>query len=50
MRRTLLTPDIAEAIVRGEEASGLSLEKLTKGVPMLWEEQPERFESALLGV
>ena len=29
--------------MRGDEASGLSLEKLTKSVPMLWEEQRDRF-------
>ncbi len=37
-----LAPDIVEAIVRGEEPSGLSLEMLPKGVPMGWEEQRER--------
>ena len=41
MRLTLLAPNIVKAIVRGEEPGGLSLEKLTKGVPMLWEEQRE---------
>ena len=45
MRLALLAPDIVEAIVRGDEASGMSLERLTKGLPMLWEEQRERFES-----
>ena len=43
MRLALLAPDIVEAIVRGEEASGLSLEGLTKVVPTLWDEQRERF-------
>jgi hypothetical protein len=37
-----LAPDIVEAIVRGEEPSGLSLERLAKGVPMGWEEQRAR--------
>ncbi len=39
MRLTLLSPDIVEAIVRGEEPSGLSLERLVKGMPVGWEEQ-----------
>ena len=43
MRLALLAPDIVEAIVRGDEPSGLSLEWLTKVVPTLWEEQRERF-------
>ena len=43
MRLALLAPDIVEAIVAGREASGLSLEKLVQGMPMLWEEQRERF-------
>ncbi len=38
-----LAPDIVEAIVRGEEPSGTSLEKLVKGVPMAWEEQRGQF-------
>ncbi len=46
MRRILglacLAPDIVEAIVRGDEPSGLSLEKLTKGFPLAWDEQRER--------
>ncbi len=43
MRLALLAPDIVEAIVRGEEPSGASLERLVKGMPVLWEEQRERF-------
>ena len=43
MRLALLAPDIVEAIVRGEEPSGMSLEGLTKVMPTLWEEQRERF-------
>ena len=43
MRLTLLAPDIVEAIVRGEEPSGLSLERLLKGMPVVWEEQRERY-------
>ena len=38
-----LAPEIVEAIVAGREPSGLSLEKLVKGMPMPWEEQRERF-------
>ena len=43
MRLGLLAPDIVEAIVRGEEPSGLSLEVLAKKLPVRWEEQRERF-------
>ena len=39
LRLTLLAPDIVEAVVRGEEPSGLSLERLTKRLPLLWEIQ-----------
>ena len=47
MRRILnlatLAPSIVEAVVRGEEPSGLSLEKLAKGFPIPWEEQRNEF-------
>ena len=43
MRLTLLAPDIVEAIVEGREPNGLSLERLVKGMPVVWEEQRERF-------
>ena len=43
LRLTLLAPDIIEAILRGEEPSGLSLARLTKEIPMLWDEQREAF-------
>ncbi len=43
MRLALLAPDIVEAIVDGREPSGLSLKRLTKGMPILWEEQRDRF-------
>jgi site-specific DNA recombinase len=36
---TTLAPDIVEAIINGEEPSGLSLEKLVSGFPEDWEEQ-----------
>ena len=39
LRLTLLTPDIVEAILMGEEPSGLSLTQLTKQLPLLWDEQ-----------
>ncbi len=46
MRLALLAPDIVGAIVRGEEPSGMSLERLVKGMPMLWDEQRQRFRLA----
>ncbi|WP_347244315.1 hypothetical protein [Thermogutta sp.] len=39
LRLTLLAPDIVEAILMGEEPSGLSLMMLTKQLPALWDEQ-----------
>ena len=39
LRLALLAPDIVEAILVGEEPSGLSLTMLTKQLPMTWEEQ-----------
>ena len=42
LRLTLLAPDIVDAIAGGKEPSGLSLEKLTKGVAMQWKEQRKR--------
>jgi hypothetical protein len=36
---TLLAPDIIQAIREGREPSGLSLEKLTKTLPLDWSEQ-----------
>jgi hypothetical protein len=41
MRLTLLAPDIIEAILMGEEPSGLSLTKLTKQLPSAWTQQRE---------
>ena len=37
----LLAPDLVEAIVDGREPSGLSLERLVKGVSVVWAEQRE---------
>ena len=39
MRLTLLAPDIVDAIVDGREPSGLSLERLVRGMPVVWAEQ-----------
>ena len=41
LRLTSLAPDIVEAILRGDEPDGLSLEKLRKNLPMRWDEQRE---------
>jgi len=43
MRLAQLAPDIVEAIVRGEEPSGLSLERLLKEIPVEWAKQRESF-------
>jgi len=42
---TSLAPDIVEAILRGEEPDGISLEKLRKNLPVRWEEQRERWQN-----
>jgi len=39
LRITLLAPDIVEAILLGEEPSGLSLTMLSKQLPVIWTEQ-----------
>ena len=39
LRLALLAPDIVEAIVAGREPSGLSLDRLVKGLPAEWGEQ-----------
>ena len=39
LRLTSLAPDIIEAILRGDEPDGLSLEKLRKNLPVGWDEQ-----------
>jgi hypothetical protein len=44
LRLTLLAPDIIEAILEGRAPSGLSLEKLVKKMPLLWEEQRRRLK------
>ena len=42
VRLALLAPDIVKAIVDGQEPSGLSLERLVRGMPVVWAEQRER--------
>jgi len=42
LRLTSLAPDIIEAILRGKEPEGMSLEKLRKDLPVAWSEQRER--------
>lgn len=49
LRLALLAPDVAEAILAGTEPSGLSLAKLTKPFPLLWDEQRECFGFPLPG-
>lgn len=44
LRLTLLAPDIVEAILMGEEPSGLSLTTLTKQLPSDWNEQAEALQ------
>jgi ParB-like chromosome segregation protein Spo0J len=41
LRLTLIAPEIVEAILRGEEPSGLSLAKLTSELPVFWSDQQE---------
>ncbi len=45
LRLTSLAPDIIEAILRGDEPDGISLEKLRKNLPVRWEEQRERWQN-----
>lgn len=47
IRLTLLAPDIVEAILSGNEPSGLSLTRLTKVRSVIWTEQ--RRELGFLG-
>lgn len=39
LRLAMLAPDIVAAILDGTESSGLSLRKLSKDIPILWDEQ-----------
>ena len=43
MNLTLLAPDLVEAILRGDEPSGLSLATLVESIPVGWEEQRRVF-------
>jgi hypothetical protein len=46
MNLTLLAPDLVEAILDGNEPSGLSLVSLAESIPMTWEEQRRGFGGA----
>ena len=46
MNLTLLAPDLVEAILRGDEPSGLSLTTLVETIPVGWEEQRRGFGAA----
>ena len=41
LRLTSLAPDIIEAILAGNEPEGISLARLRKDLPVIWEEQRE---------
>lgn len=43
LRLTLLAPDIIKAILMGNEPDGFSLNQLTSEIPMLWDEQIEKY-------
>ena len=43
MNLTLLAPDLVEAILDGDEPSGLSLATLAESIPVAWEEQRRGF-------
>jgi len=43
LRLTLLAPGIIEAILAGNEPDGFSLNQLTREIPMLWDEQIEKY-------
>ena len=45
LRLTSLAPDIVEAILRGDEPDGISLEKLRKNLPVSWQEQRLRWRT-----
>ena len=47
LRLTSLAPDIVEAILRGDEPDGLSLEKLSKNLPVRWDLQRHQFKQSL---
>lgn len=43
IRLTLLAPTIVEAILKGREPSGLSLDRLVRKMPLLWGDQAKAF-------
>ena len=45
LRLTSLAPDITDAVFRGEEPGGLSLEKLRKGLPVQWQNKGKQRET-----
>ena len=45
IRLAALAPDIVEAILSGQEPAGLSLGRLRKEIPLLWEDQHEHRHS-----
>lgn len=49
LRLTLLSPDIIERILDGREPSSLSLAKLIKDTPAVWEKQRVTFNMANAG-
>ena len=38
-----LAPDIVQALLDGEEPDGFTLQRLRKGIPVLWEDQRKQF-------
>ena len=38
-RRTLLAPDIVDAVLDGKQALGFAIDKLRKRLPIVWQEQ-----------
>ena len=38
-----LAPDIALAVLNGQEPEGFTLRRLRRGIPALWEEQRKQF-------
>jgi hypothetical protein len=44
LRLTALAPDIVEAVLRGNEPSGMSLRQLQKELPVNWDEQRKKWK------
>jgi hypothetical protein len=49
LRLTLLAPGIVEAIVKGQQSSGLQLPNLLQRFPMVWREQHEAWPQTEVG-